>query len=83
MPLSDIFDFNFWIYDIFQKKIGSKLFFGCLPCDGKPHRKPSTCCKKVTNDMLECFKKSKCFKEDDSTPFSICMQSNDEDFIGQ
>merc|ERR1712150_295777 len=45
----------------------------------KPHRRPANSCTRIRTDMLQCYEKSKCYKE--GAPFEECLNSNDPDYV--
>lgn len=45
----------------------------------KPHRKPTNSCTRIREDMLQCYEKSKCYKQ--GAPFEECLNSNDPDYV--
>eukprot|EP00928_Gymnodinium_smaydae_P082676 TRINITY_DN65982_c0_g1_i1.p1 TRINITY_DN65982_c0_g1~~TRINITY_DN65982_c0_g1_i1.p1 ORF type:complete len:138 (+),score=37.74 TRINITY_DN65982_c0_g1_i1:115-528(+) len=46
----------------------------------KPHRKASNSCTRIREDMLQCYEKSRCYKE--GAPFEECINSEDADYVG-
>mmetsp|Transcript_30919 Transcript_30919/g.62380 ORF Transcript_30919/g.62380 Transcript_30919/m.62380 type:complete len:137 (-) Transcript_30919:111-521(-) len=45
----------------------------------KPHRKPSNSCTRIRADMVQCYERSKCYRE--GAPFEECLSSNDPDYV--
>mmetsp|Transcript_36522 Transcript_36522/g.105209 ORF Transcript_36522/g.105209 Transcript_36522/m.105209 type:complete len:136 (+) Transcript_36522:87-494(+) len=45
----------------------------------KPHRKPSNSCTRIRADMVQCYEKSRCYRE--GAPFEECLNSNDPDYV--
>mmetsp|Transcript_88962 Transcript_88962/g.207051 ORF Transcript_88962/g.207051 Transcript_88962/m.207051 type:complete len:136 (-) Transcript_88962:70-477(-) len=45
----------------------------------KPHRKPSNSCARIRTDMVQCYERTRCYRE--GAPFEECLNSNDPDYV--
>merc|ERR1712178_343191 len=61
-----------------DKKKSAWMPPGSLAVD-KPHRKASNSCERIKTDMLECYERSRCYKE--GAAFEECLNSNDPDWV--